>query len=69
VTIECALCHEPIPNLRAKGVLTEVTGWVADRTGGGVHHVIARRSTGRYAHNACAEEEKLVTTQQIALNV
>lgn len=52
----CIRCGEQIQPT-AKGVLSEVKGWVEARTDGGVHHLIQRVATGRYIHRACLEPE------------
>lgn len=54
MSYECAGCGGEIQP-RAKGVLTQVKGWVEARDGGGVHHLIQREATGVYVHKACLE--------------
>lgn len=59
----CSICGDKIPNVRAKNIYREVVGWVKDRKAGGIHHLLGHQPTGRYAHNACAEGEKYISTQ------
>lgn len=49
----CVYCGEHVrPD--APGIIREVTGWVRDRSAGGVNHLIERKETGRLAHYSCA---------------
>jgi hypothetical protein len=55
--LRCRECGERVRH-RQSGVLHEVTGWVAPRSGGGIHHIVNPTPTGRYIHKACLEEHQ-----------
>lgn len=43
--MKCAQCDKEIESV--KGCAVEEAGWVLPRTGGGTHHLMKKRKTGR----------------------
>jgi hypothetical protein len=56
--IRCMFCALRL-DTNKKGVAFEVTGWLERRNQGGANHIRHKAATGRWAHNACLEGERI----------
>jgi hypothetical protein len=52
----CSLCHRPIE--RGETLYEEQVGWAKRRRNGGLHSLVARRSTGRTCCEGCAQKAR-----------